>query len=112
MVAPNHILIDSISETDLNDRRRFNLESARTFLPIAHAAGFKPMATVHGMDLGERLINVGRLYEIGYRHFSLGGLAARASQKKTVLTSIQAISDKIRAALPDAWIHVLGFIQP
>jgi len=81
-------------------------------MPIAEAAEFRPMATVHGMDLEERLLNVGRLYEIGYRHFSLGGMAARASQKRMLLESIQAISDKVRSLLPDAWIHVLGLSSP
>jgi hypothetical protein len=54
------------------------------------------MATVHGMNLEERLTNIGRLYEIGYRHFSLGGLAARASQKKILLESVSALVNKIR----------------
>jgi hypothetical protein len=111
VVAPDHMLIPG-EGIDLDDRRRFNIQSAREFLPIAEAAGFRPMATVHGMDLEERLINVGRLYEIGYRHFSLGGMAARASQKRMLLESIQAISDKVRSLLPDAWIHVLGLSSP
>jgi hypothetical protein len=111
VVAPDHMLIPG-EGIDLDDRRSFNIESARSFLPIAKDAGFLPMATVHGMDMEERLINVGRLYEIGYNHFSLGGMAARASQKKIVLESIQAISDKIRSILPDAWIHVLGLSSP
>lgn len=111
VVAPDHMLIP-FDGVDLDARRKFNLESARAFLPIALDAGFNPMATVHGMDLEERLINVGRLYEMGYRHFSLGGMAARASQKKMLLESIQAISDKVRSLLPDAWIHVLGLSSP
>lgn len=109
VVAPDHMLIP---DTDLEYRRQFNIESAKAFLSIARNAGFNPMATVHGMDLDERLINVGRLYEIGYRHFSLGGMAARASQKAMLLESIQAISNKVRSVLPDAWIHVLGLSSP
>lgn len=109
VIAPDHMLIP---DTNLDYRRQFNIESAREFLPLALDAGFHPMATVHGMDLEERLINVGRLYEVGYRHFSLGGMAARASQKRILLESIQAISDKVRSLLPDAWIHVLGLSSP
>lgn len=112
VIAPDHMLISGLSDNELNDRRAFNIESARQFLPLALEAGFKPMATVHGMDLEERLINIGRLYEMGYKHFSLGGMAARASQKKMLLESIQAISDKVRSLLPDAWIHVLGLSSP
>jgi len=111
VVAPDHMLIPG-EGVNLDDRRAFNIKSAKQFLPIAKDAGFLPMGTVHGMDLDERLINVGRLYEIGYRHFSLGGMAARAGQKKFLLESIQAISDKIRNVLPDAWIHVLGLSSP
>jgi hypothetical protein len=109
VVAPDHMLIPG---TDLDYRRQFNINSAKTFLPIAIAAGFRPMATVHGMDLDERLINIGRLYEIGYRHFSLGGMAARASQKRLLIESITALKDKIRGLLPDAYIHVLGLSSP
>lgn len=111
VVAPDHMLIP-FEGVDLDARRQFNLDSARAFLPIAQDSGFMPMATVHGMDLAERLINVGRLYEIGYRNFSLGGLAARASQKRSLLESIEAIAQKIRSVLPDAWIHVLGLSSP
>lgn len=109
VVAPDHMLIPG---TDLEYRRQFNIQSAEAFLPIAKAAGFRPMATVHGMDLDERLINIGRLYQIGYRHFSLGGMAARASQKRMLLESIIALRDKIRTLLPDAYIHVLGLSSP
>lgn len=111
VVAPDHMLIP-FEGVDLDARRQFNLNSARRFLPIAEAAGFKPMATVHGMDLEERLINIDRLYEIGYRNFSLGGLAARASQKKLLLESVSALVNKIRAVLPEAWVHVLGVSSP
>jgi hypothetical protein len=111
VVAPDHMLIP-FEGVNLDDRRQFNIESAKAFLPIALDAGFCPMATVHGMDLAERLINIGRLYEMGYRHFSLGGMAARASQKKMLLESIEAISARIRELLPDAWIHVLGLSSP
>jgi hypothetical protein len=111
VVAPDHMLIP-FEGVDLDARRQFNLESAKKFLPIATAAGFKPMATVHGMDLEERLINIGRLYEIGYRNFSLGGLAARASQRKLLLESVTAVVKKIREVLPDAWVHVLGVSSP
>lgn len=109
VVAPDHMLIPG---TDLDFRRQFNIDSAKEFLPIATDAGFRPMATVHGMDLEERLINIGRLYEIGYRHFSLGGMAARAGQKRELLESIIALKGKIRTLLPDAYIHVLGLSSP
>lgn len=112
VVAPDHMLIPGLSSEELKLRRQFNIQSAKDFLPIANAAGFWPMATVHGMDLEERLINIGRLYEIGYRHFSLGGMAARASQKRVLLESIIALKGKIRALLPDAYIHVLGLSSP
>jgi hypothetical protein len=111
VVAPDHMLIP-FEGVDLDARRQFNLESAERFLPIATAAGFRPMATVHGMDLEERLINIGRLYQIGYRNFSLGGLAARASQKKVLIESVTALVQKIRGILPDAWVHVLGVSSP
>jgi len=111
VIAPDHMLIP-LEGVNLDDRRAFNINSAKKFLPIANAAGFKPMATVHGMDLEERLINIGRLYEIGYRHFAFGGLAARASQKKYLLSMIESMASKVRQYLPDAWIHILGLSSP
>lgn len=111
VIAPDHMLIPG-EGVDLSERRKFNLSSAKAFLPIANAEGFLPMATVHGMDLEERLVNIGRLYEMGYRHFAFGGLAARASQKKKLLSMIDSMSSRVRELLPDAWIHVLGLSSP
>lgn len=111
VIAPDHMLIP-LEGIDLDERRLFNIESAKRFLPLAIEAGFRPMATVHGIDLSERLLNVEKLHSIGYKHFALGGLAAQASQKKVLLKIIQVISDRIHQLNPDATIHVLGLSSP
>lgn len=111
VVAPDHMLIP-FDGVDLDERRKFNFESAKAFLPLAKNAGFKPIATVHGMDLEERLKHIDKLFQLGYRHFSLGGLAARASQKKMITETVKTLTDSIRKELPDAWIHVLGLSSP
>lgn len=111
VVAPDHMLIP-LEGVDLDDRRKFNLESAKAFLPLALAAGFRPMATVHGMDLEERLQHLESLIGMGYTAISFGGMAARASQKRHLLEMIQAMSDRARELRPDIWIHVLGLSSP
>ncbi|MBD2505100.1 DUF6884 domain-containing protein [Anabaena azotica] len=111
VIAPDHMLIP-LPGTDLDSRRQFNIESAKRFLPLAQTAGFRPMATVHGINLTERLNNVEQLHQIGYKHFALGGLAAKASQKKVLLETIQVLSDRIRHLEPTATIHVLGLSSP
>jgi hypothetical protein len=70
------------------------------------------MATVHGMNIVERLRHIEHLCKLGYQHFSLGGLAARAGQKRECLDSARALVQHIRSLLPTAWIHVLGLSSP
>jgi len=104
LIAPDHMLIDG---ADLDARRQFNKESAKRFFDIC-PSGFKPMATLHGMDIEERINHGRELASAGYRHIAIGGVAARASQKKLVLSMVQEIRD----SLPDVWLHVLGLSSP
>jgi hypothetical protein len=105
VIAPDHMLIPG---ADLNARRTFNRESAQAFLRIAQDSGFVPIAVVHGMDLPER-IQTARLYVgMGYTALSLGGLAARASQKALILDMVS----QIRLAVSSVWLHVLGLSSP
>ncbi|HEY9800359.1 MAG TPA: DUF6884 domain-containing protein [Leptolyngbyaceae cyanobacterium] len=111
VIAPDHMLIP-LPGIDLDERRHFNIESAKRFLPLAQAQGFRPMATVHGINLTERLNNVEQLHALGYKHFALGGLAANASQKKVLLETIQVLSDYIYHLDKTATIHILGLSSP
>lgn len=104
-IAPDHMLIPGV---DLDARRTFNLESARGFLHIAQDSGLVPMAVVHGMDLQERIQTAQHYVDMGYTALSLGGLAARASQKALILDVVA----QIRQAVPDVWMHVLGLSSP
>ncbi len=70
VVAPDHMLIP-LEGVNLDGRCDFNLRSARLFLPLAQDIGFRPMATVHGMNIVERLRHIEPLCELGYQHFSL-----------------------------------------
>jgi hypothetical protein len=104
LIAPDHMLIPGV---DLDSRRAFNTASAQDFLKLC-PDDFRPMATLHGMDLDERIQHGKRLVEMGYRHIAIGGIAARASQKALVLSMVL----EIRKALPDVWLHVLGLSSP
>lgn len=104
LVAPDHMLIEG---HDLDYRRKLNAENAVEFLTTC-PDGFNPMAVIHGMDEEERVNNAIWLAEIGYKHLSVGGVAARASQKRQVVESVA----RIRKVAPDIWLHVLGLSSP
>lgn len=105
VIAPDHMLIKGV---DLDARRRFNANSAKTFLPLAQDAGFRPMAAIHGMERDERIEHAKQLIDLGYEALALGGVAARASQRRRVIDSVKAI----REETGDAWLHVLGLSAP
>ncbi len=105
VVAPDHMLIPG---KNLEERRRFNSESAETFIAITEGSGLIPMAGVHGVTLEERLDHARELRKMGYQHLALGGLAGRASQKRMVTEIVTTI----RREIPDIWLHVLGLSAP
>lgn len=104
LIAPDHMLIPDV---DHDLRREFNRKQARTFLEIC-PVDFVPMATGHGMDIEERVEHTKYLRDLGYTHIAIGGIAARASQKKLVLGMVQALRDEVS----DVWLHVLGLSSP
>jgi len=104
LIAPDHMLIPG---ANVVSRRKFNLKSAQQFLKLCPDE-FTPMATLHGMDLNERVEHGHKLASMGYRHIAIGGVAARASQKTLVLSMIL----EIKKALPGVWLHVLGLSSP
>jgi tRNA-guanine family transglycosylase len=69
---------------------------------------YVPMATIHGMDIEERVKHARTLYARGYTHLALGGLAARAASRNRVVSWVSAV----RQAVPDAYLHVLGLTSP
>lgn len=104
LIAPDHMLIDGV---DLDARRDFNRESARRFIELCPKE-FRPMVTVHGMDLEERMETGEYMEGLGYQHMAIGGIAARASQKKLVSKWVFSL----RQEFPDLWLHVLGLSSP
>ena len=104
VIAPDHMLIEG---SNVEYRRKWNAEQARLFLTDC-PRNMKPMACVHGMDLGERVDHAKWLESIGYRYIAIGGLAARASKKNLVISWVKAI----REAVPNVWLHVLGLSSP
>lgn len=108
IIAPDHMLIDGLSAADLDARRAFNHESAAVFLDFARDSGMQPMAVVHGQDTAERLEHAQTLRDMGYRALALGGMAARASQKRLAVE----FAESARRAVPEVWLHVLGLSAP
>lgn len=104
LIAPDHMLIDGV---DHEARRIWNREQALRFLDVC-PDGYLPMATIHGQSLDERLEHADALMQAGYRHLAVGGVAARASQRKTVLAIVAALREVTRGA----WLHVLGLSSP
>jgi hypothetical protein len=106
LIAPDHMLIERFGGIEY--RRHYNRKSACEFLRLAAGMEFTPMATVHGLDLDERIGNALWLAEIGYKAVALGGMAGRASAKRD---NTEAVC-KIRILLPDVHLHVLGLSSP
>jgi hypothetical protein len=106
VVAPDHMLIPKLGGFEA--RRAFNRESAARFLEIAGAGPFRPMATVHGLTLDERLRHAEWLQSLGYGAIALGGLAGQATNRKLCIAVVRAL----RAALPAVHLHVLGLSSP
>lgn len=104
LIAPDHMLIDGV---DHDARRKWNTEQALRFLDTC-PDGYHPMACIHGQTLDERLEHAERLILAGYKYLAVGGVAARASQKKVVLATVAALREATRGA----WLHVLGLSSP
>jgi hypothetical protein len=104
LIAPDHMLIPGV---DLGARKKFNTESAKEFIKICPVE-YLPMATLHGMNLEDRIANGKVLVDIGYKYIAVGGVAARASQKSLVLSMVR----ELRKELPGVWLHILGLSSP
>jgi hypothetical protein len=105
LIAPDHMLIDGVN---LENRRKINQQYAMDFLTLCKKEPYTPMAVCHGMDLDERIESIKYLVDLGYKHIAIGGVAARAAQKRIVSEMIA----EIRKAFPDIWIHILGLSSP
>lgn len=104
VVAPDHMLIDGV---DLDARREINRQYAAQFIN-ACPRHFIPLAVIHGQTLDERIAHAQSLMRLGYRHLSVGGVAARAAQKREVFAIVAALREITRGC----WLHVLGLSSP
>lgn len=104
VIAPDHMLIPGC---DAVKRRGINLRNAAEFLRVCDPT-HKPMATIHGETLGERVDAALALRDSGYRHLAIGGIAAQAARKSMATEIVQTL----RAAVPDVHLHVLGLSSP
>lgn len=105
VIAPDHMILPGV---DLDARRRFNRESAATFLVLCQRTGLLPMAVVHGVTLDERLQAAQRLIDLGYTALAIGGIAGRTAQRQTVIDIVTTL----REAFPTTRLHVLGISAP
>jgi hypothetical protein len=104
IVAPDHILIDGV---DHAARRTINRSYAAKFLNIC-PTDYIPLAVIHGQTIDERVEHAQELLRLGYTHLSVGGVAARASQKREVMAIVAALREITRGS----WLHVLGLSSP
>lgn len=104
VIAPDHMLIPGV---DIERRRAINLRNAREFLDCFDPR-HKPMATIHGVTLEERVEMAVQLEGMGYRHLAIGGIAAQAARKELATE----ICETLRAAVPNVHLHALGLSSP
>lgn len=100
LIAPDHVVSNSIGDTEY--RKEYNRKSAKEFIQICEDG--IPMAVAHGLCANEKVECAHELYEMGYTHLGIGGLAGNARRKDMVISTVYAI----RNALPNAYIHALG----
>jgi hypothetical protein len=104
VIAPDHMLIPGV---DIAKRRAINLRNATEFLDAVRPR-HRPMATIHGMTIDERVEAAAAYERLGYKYLALGGMAAQAG-KKALATEI---AEALRAAVPSVHLHVLGLSSP
>jgi hypothetical protein len=106
VIAPDHMLIPGV---DLDARRALNKKWAQEFIKICSPA-FTPMATIHGMDLDERIKHGKELLDMGYKYLAIGGVAARASQKTHIIEMVKQLRNEL--PIEKCRLHVLGLSSP
>jgi hypothetical protein len=104
VISPDHMLIPGV---DVAHRRAINLRNAAAFLDFV-SPDHKPMATIHGVTIEERVDVAIAYVKLGYHHLALGGMAAQAG-KKELATEIAVA---LRAAVPKVHLHILGLSSP
>lgn len=104
LIAPDHMIIPGCNS---KSRRKINLINADEFL-FRIDPWYKPMATIHGESIEERIEVAHQLHKMGYQYLALGGMAAQASRRVLMIE----IAKSIRKELPDVYLHVLGLSSP
>ena len=70
---------------------------------------FTLMASVQGIEIDDYLRNLEKLYRIGYRHFAIGGLAARPTEFIDAL--VDKLTNAIRGLPGVERVHFLGITR-
>jgi len=71
---------------------------------------FTLLGAIQGYEISDYVIFMKRLYEIGYRHFALGGLAKRNT--KFISKLIENLKEFLRRKRDVVKIHFLGIARP
>lgn len=109
LVAPDHLLMESLSSKELESRREFNWTNAANFLPLTKGwFNTTAIAVAHGVTTEERISSAQSLIEMGYKAIGLGGLVGIGSVKYT-LSIVKAL---VEALPPEIHIHVFGLCSP
>ncbi|PMB11891.1 hypothetical protein CEN49_00580 [Fischerella thermalis CCMEE 5273] len=109
VTCPDNLLLRNIDW-----RRQYNLQQAQTFIKIAEEKlpGRTPLAVIHGLSLQEKIEYGVKLYQFGYKHFGIGGLAQQAKEYSTNLYIIKTIVQKIRSQGKSIHFHIFGLCSP
>ncbi len=109
VVAPDSLLLGN----NINQRRKFNYESAARFIELAaELEGRLPMAVVHGLTVEERLKRAVELYNLGYKALGIGGLVPEASNKRHNIQIVGTVVEELQKLPEKIWIHVFGLSAP
>ena len=106
-VAPDHMHLKDMDADVWALRKKNNFVAAEEFINLS--GGYVPMGVVHEEDDDSAIEYALRLVSIGYRHLSIGGLAAMARSRKKVVSRVRHIVSEMPSGI---WIHALGVTAP
>ena len=96
LCAPDHMLIEGMSEQDIQSRITYNLREAAAFMelfpPHLDRKVVIPVGVIHGRSVDERKRNLDRLLEMGYTYVALGGMVPYSTKPAQALDIVAGLN--------------------
>ena len=95
LCAPDHMLIEGLSDDEVQSRIAFNTREAAAFIhsfpPHLDSNVVVPVGVIHGRDVAERKLNLDRLIDLGYEYVALGGMVPFSTKPAIALDIVAGL---------------------